>query len=115
MSVSSILVMCYYNGHIVRTDNDVKYDGNKASIVPLVIPVDCTFEQFSDIIFSSTPIDKRKFNLVPKCKYALKSGNRFQPLIIWNDNSVHLMLNMVNTIAIEDIELFVEVIRIHRH
>ena len=30
MSVSSIPVMCYYNGHIVRTDNDVKYDGNKA-------------------------------------------------------------------------------------
>ena len=44
MSVSSIPVMCYYNGHIVRTDNDVKYDGNKASIVPLEIPVDCTFE-----------------------------------------------------------------------
>ena len=42
MSVSSIPVMCYYNGHIVRTDNDVKYDGNKASIVPLEIPVDCT-------------------------------------------------------------------------
>ena len=45
MSVSSIPVMCYYNGHIVRTDNDVKYDGNKASIVPLEIPIDCTFEQ----------------------------------------------------------------------
>ena len=62
MSVSSIPVMCYYNGHIVRTDNDVKYDGNKASIVPLEILVDCTFEQLGDIIFSSTPIDKRKFN-----------------------------------------------------
>ena len=35
MSVSSIPVMCYYNGHIVKTDNDVKYDGNKAFIVPL--------------------------------------------------------------------------------
>ena len=114
MSVSSILVMCYYNGHIVRTDNDVKYDGNKASIVPLEIPVDCTFEQLGDIIFSSTPIDKHKFNLVLKCKYPLKSGNRFQPLTIWNDSSVHLMLNMVNTTAIKEIELFVEVVRIHR-
>ena len=45
MSVSSIPVMCYYNGHIVRTDNDVKYDGNEASIVPLEIPIDCTLEQ----------------------------------------------------------------------
>ena len=114
MSVSSIPVMCYYNGHIVRTDNDVKYDGNKASIVPLEIPVDCTFEQLPDIIFSMTPIDKQKFNLVLKCKYPLKSGNRFQPLTLWNDSSVHLMLNMVNTTAIEEIELFVEVVRIHR-
>ena len=114
MSVSSIPVMCYYNGHIVRTDNDVKYDGNKASIVPLEIPVDCTFEQLGDIIFASTPIDKRKFNLVLKCKYPLKCGNRFQPFTIWNDRSVHLMLNMVNTTVIEEIELFVEVVRIHR-
>ena len=114
MYVSFIPVMCYYNGHIVRTDNDVKYDGNKASIVPLKIPVDCTFEQLGDIIFASTPIDKRKFNLVLKCKYPLKCGNRFQPFTIWNDRSVHLMLNMVNTTVIEEIELFVEVVRIHR-
>ena len=114
MSVSSIPVMCYYNGHIVRTDNDVKYDGNKASIVPLEILLDCTFEQLGDIIFSSFPIEKRKFNLVLKCKYPLKCGNRFQPFTIWNDRSVHLMLNMVNTNVIEEIELFVEVVRIHR-
>ena len=114
MSVSSIPVICYYNGHIVRTDYDVKYDGNKASIMPLDIPVDCTFEQLGDIIFSSTPIDKQKFKLVLKCMYPLKSGNRFQPLTIWNDNFVHRMLNMVNTTAIEEIELFVQVVRIHR-
>ena len=114
MFVSSIPVICYYNGHIVRTDNDVKYDGNKASIVPLDIPADCTFEQLGDIIFSITPIDKQKFKLVLECKYPLKSGNRFQPLTLWNDSSVHRMLNMVNTIAIEEIELFVEVVRIHR-
>ena len=32
MSVSSIPVMCYYDGHIVRTDNDVKYDGHSHSL-----------------------------------------------------------------------------------
>ena len=114
MFVSSIPVICYYNGHIVRTNNDVKYAGNKASIVPLDIPDDCTLEQLGDIIFSSTPIDKQKFKLVLKCKYPLKSGNRFQPFTIWNDSSVHRLLNMVNTTAIEEIELFVEVVRIHR-
>ena len=114
MSVYAIPVICYYNGDILRTDNDVKYVVNKASIVPLDIPADCMFEQLGDIIFSSTPIDKQKFKLVLKCKYPLKSGHRFQPLTIWNDSSVHQMLNMVNTTAIEEIELFVEVVRIHR-
>ena len=104
MSVSSIPVICYYNEHIVRTDNDVKYAVNKASIVPLDISADYTFEQLG------TPIDKQKFKLVLKCKYLLKSGNRFQPLTIWNDSSMHRLLNMVNTTAIKEIELFVEVV-----
>ena len=112
--VSSIPVICYYNGDILRTKTYVKYVGNKAFIVPLDIPADCTFEQLGDIIFSSTTIDKQKFKLVFNCKYPLKSGNRFQHFIIWNDSTMHRMLNMVNTTAIEEIELFVEVVRINR-
>ena len=114
MYVSSILVICYYNGDILRIETYVKYVGNKAFIVPLDIPADCTFEQLGDIIFSSTTIDKQKFKLVLTCKYPLKSGNRFQPFPIWNDSTVHRMLNMINTTAIEEIELFVEVVRINR-
>ena len=110
MSVSSIPVICYYNGDILRTEKDVKYVRNKALNVPLDIPANCTFEQLGDIIFSSTTIDKQKFKSVLKCKYPLKSGNRFQPFPIWNDSTMHRMLNMVNTTAIEEIELFVEVV-----
>ena len=44
MSVPTILVICYYNGNIVRTETDVKYVWNKAIIVPLDVPVDCAFE-----------------------------------------------------------------------
>ena len=108
MSVSSIPVMCYYNGHIVRTDNDVKYDGNKASIVPLEIPVDCTFEQLGDIIFSSTPIDKRKFNLVLKCNYPLKCVSSFQTTnqVLENERgifvSAHALSCDVSNIANDD-------------
>ena len=94
----------------MRTEIYVKYVGNKAFIVPLDIPADCTFEQFGDIIFSSTTIDKQKFKLV----LPLKSGNRFQHFPIWNDSTVHRMLNMVNTTVIEEIELFVEVVQINR-
>ena len=77
MFVSSIPVICYYNGDILRTEIDVKYIGNKAFIVPLDIPADCTLEQSGDIIFSSTTIDKQKFKLVLNCKYPQKNGNRF--------------------------------------
>ena len=114
MFVFSIPVICYYNGDILRTETDVKYVGNKVFIAPLDILADCTFEQLGDIIFSSTIIDKQKFKLVLNCKYPLKSGNRFQPFPIWNDSTEHRMLNMVNTTAIDEIELFVEVVRINR-
>ena len=51
MSISTIPVICYYNGNILRTETNVKYVGNKAVIVPLDVPVDCTFEQLGDIIY----------------------------------------------------------------
>ena len=36
----------------------------------------------------------------------------FQPFPIWNDSSVCRMLNLVNTTTIEDIELYIEVVRV---
>ena len=39
MSISTIFVICYYNGNILRTKTYVKYVGNKAVIVPLHVPV----------------------------------------------------------------------------
>ena len=44
MYVSSIPMICYYNRNLWRTETDVKYVGNKAIIVHLDVPVDCTFE-----------------------------------------------------------------------
>ena len=79
MYVSTIPMICYYNGKILKTKTDVKYVGNKVDIVPLDVPVDCTFEQFSDMIYSRIDINKQRFKLVLNCKYPLKSGNRFQP------------------------------------
>ena len=89
MSISSILVICYYNGNILKTETYVKYVGNKAVIVPLDVSVECTFEKLSDMIYSRTSIDKQRFKLVLNCKYPLKSGNRFQHFPIWDDSSVY--------------------------
>ena len=87
--VSSIPMICYYNGNIMRTEINVKYVGNKAVIVPLEVPVECKFEQLGDMIYSRTTIDKQKFKLVLNCEYPLKSGNRFQSFPIWDDSSVY--------------------------
>ena len=109
MFVSTIPIICYYNGNILRTETNVKYVGNKAVIV-LDVLVDCTFEQLGDMIYSRTIIDKQRFKLVLNCKYPLKRGNRFQYFPIWDDNSVYRMLNLVNTTGMEQIELYIEVI-----
>ena len=50
MFVSSIPVICYYNGNILRTETYVKYVGNKFVNVLLDVPVECTFKQLSDVI-----------------------------------------------------------------
>ena len=110
MSASTIIVICYYNGQLLRIETYVKYEGRKARIVPLDVPVECNFKKLTDMIYTSITIDKQRFKLVLNCKYPLKSGNRFQPFSIWNDSSVCRMLNLVNTTTIEDIELYVEVV-----
>ena len=78
----------------------------------LDVPIECTVEQLTNMIYSMTTIDKKRFRLVLNCKYPLKSGNRFQHFPIWDDSSVYRMLNMVNTISIEEIELYIEVVRV---
>ena len=112
MYVLTILVICYYNGKILRAETDVKYVENKVVIVPFDVQVDCTFEQLGDMIYSMTDIDKQRFKLVISCKYPLKCGNRFQPCLIWDDSSVYRILKLVNTTSMEEIELYIEVVRV---
>ena len=58
-----------------------------------------------------TSFDKEMFKSVITCKYPLKSGNRFQPCPIWDDNSVYRMLQLVDTAEMEEIELYVQLVR----
>ena len=58
-------MICYYNGNILRTKTDVKFMGNKAVIMPLDVPVECTFEKLSDMIYSRITIDKKKVQISP--------------------------------------------------
>ena len=110
MFVSTIPMIYYYNGNILKTETYVKYVRNKAVLMPLDVLVECTFEQLGDMIYSRTTIDKQMFKLVLNCNYLLKSGNRFQPFPIWDDSSVYRMLNMVKTTGMKEIELYTEVV-----
>ena len=112
MSISTIPVICYYNGKIMRTEIDVEYVRNKTVIVPFDVPVDCTFEQLGDMIYSRIDINKQMFKLILNCKYPLKSGNRFQPCLIWDNSSVYRMLKLANTIGMKEIELYIEVVQV---
>ena len=106
MFVSTIPMICHYNGNILETKTDVKYVGNKAVIVPLDVPVDYMFEQLGDMIYSRTTIDKQKFKLVLNCKYPLKSVNRF----IFQYGMTLVCTELVNTTDIEESELYIEVV-----
>ena len=90
----------------------MKYVGNKAIIVPLDVQIDYTFDQLLAMIYSTTCINKERFKLVITCRYPLKSGNRFQPCPIWDDNSVYQMLKLVDTAGIEEIELYIQLVRV---
>ena len=112
MSISTILVTCYYNGQILRSKTDVEYEGSETAIAPLEVPVECTFQKLIDMIYLKITIDKRRFKLVLICKYLLRSGKKFQPYSVWDDNSVSQMLNLFNTTTIEEIELYIKVVRV---
>ena len=69
-------MICYYNGKILRTETNVKYGGRKAVIVPLDLPIECTFEELSDMIYSRTTIVMPGFPVRPERRIRIGSGTR---------------------------------------
>ena len=113
MCDSSIPVICFYNGNTERTETYVKYVWNKVVIVPLDVQIDCTYDRLLAMIYSMIGIAKARFKLVLTCKYPLKRENRFQPCPIWDDYSVYRMLKLVDTAGMEEIELYVQLVRVN--
>ena len=94
MIESIVSTICFYNGKMLRTEIDVKYVDNKAVIVSLNVPISSTFEQSLSMIYLRTKIEKERFQLILNCRYPLKRENRFQPCLIWDDNSLSQMLKL---------------------
>ena len=57
---STIPVICFYNGKTERIETYMKYAGNKAVIMPIDVPIDCTYDKLLAMIYSKTGIDKKK-------------------------------------------------------
>ena len=85
---STIEVLCYWNGTILRTETDLRYIGNNVEIEPIDVPIHTTFVVFLNMIYGIIGVD-RHYQLVLKCRHPTEM-NKFQPLVVRNDRTVAL-------------------------
>ena len=71
MSESTVPVICFCKGKMLRIEMDVKYVGDQAVIVSLDVPISSTYEHLLSMIYSRTDIDKKQFQLVFNYRYPL--------------------------------------------
>ena len=85
---STIEVLCYWNGTILRTKMDLRYIGNNVEIEPIDVPIHTTFVVLLNMIYDIIGVDKH-YQLVLKCQHPTEM-NKFQPLVVRNDRTVAL-------------------------
>ena len=85
---STIEVLCYWNGTILRTETDLRYIGNNVEIEPIDVPIHTTFVVLLNMIYDIIGVDKH-YQLVLKCQHPTEM-NKFQPLVVRNDRTVAL-------------------------
>ena len=108
MFESIVPMICFCKGKMLRTKTNVKYIGDQAIIVPLDMLVSSTYEHLLSMTYSRAGIDKKQFQLILNCRSSLKRENRFQPCLIWDDNSLSQMLKLVIKFGMNEIELYIE-------
>ena len=52
MSNSSVSIVCFCNGKMVRTQTDVDYVGDRVVVEPIDVPLGTTYEQPLEKIYS---------------------------------------------------------------
>ena len=71
MTYSTVDVLCYWNGTILRTETDLRYIGKDVEIVPIDVPVQTTFMQLLNMIYDIFGVDEES-QLILKCRYQLE-------------------------------------------
>ncbi|KAL6323464.1 hypothetical protein AAG906_039035 [Vitis piasezkii] len=86
MTDSTVEVLCYWNGTILRTKTDLRYIGNNVEIEPIDVPIHTTFVELLKMIYDIIGVD-RHYQLVLKCHHPIEM-NKFQPLMVRNDRTI---------------------------
>ena len=88
MTDSTVEVLCYWNGTILRTETDLRYIGNNVEIEPIDVPIHTTFVELLKMIYDIIGVD-RDYQLVLKCRHPTKM-NKFQPLVVRMIGQLHV-------------------------
>ena len=66
MTDSTVEVICYWYGTILRTETDLRYIGNNVEIEPIDVLIHTTFVVLLNMIYDIIDVD-RHYQLVLKC------------------------------------------------
>ena len=113
MTDSTVEVLCYWNGTILRTEMDLRYIGNNVEIEPIDVPIHMTFVGLLKMIYDIIGVD-RHYQLVLKCRHPIEM-NKFQPLVVRNDRTVLRMLVVPSKYEMSTVQLFIEQTLNHYH
>ena len=92
---------------------DLRYIGNNVEIEPIDVPIHTTFVVLLNMIYDIIGVDKH-YQLVLKCRHLTKM-NKFQPLVVRNDQSVACMLAVPSKYGVSSVQLFIEQVPNHYH
>ena len=66
MTDSTVEVLCYWNGTILRIETNLRYIGNNVEIEPIDVPIHTTFVDLLNMIYDIIGV-KRHYQLILKC------------------------------------------------
>ena len=113
MTDSTMKVLCYWNGTILRTKTNLRYIEKDVEIVPIDVPVRTTFMQLLNLVYDIFGLDKES-QLILKCHYPA-GVNKFQSLVFRNNQTAARMVAVSSKHKISPIELFMEHTPSHPH
>ena len=105
MTDSTVEVLCYWNGTILRTKIDLRYIENNVEIELIDVPIHTTFVELLNMIYDILGVDIH-YQLVLKCRHPTEM-NKFQPLVVRNDQIVSRMLVVLSKYGMSSVQLFI--------